>query len=128
MWGLGYPLVMGGARRLRIGRQRRDDGLISTNVPHHLARHFSGIFAHNTANFATTALFSTAYEGLGTHGLGVVLTAGQPNPARCCEGLKYDHFMVHAVRVFDYEISHTRGHRCSVMTKLFLSKEDHLFN
>jgi hypothetical protein len=31
------------------------------------------------------------------HRLGVVLTAGQPNPARRCKGLKYCHFAVHAV-------------------------------
>src|SRR5271170_2593047 len=88
-----------------------------TNVPHHLARHSTGIFAHYTANFVITTLFSTAYEGRGTHRVGVVLTAGQPDPARCCEGLKYCHFAVHAVPAANYGIPYTRSHRCSVMTK-----------
>jgi hypothetical protein len=43
---------------------------------HHLARNFSGIFAHYTANIVMTALFSIAYEGYDTHSFGVIITAG----------------------------------------------------
>jgi hypothetical protein len=81
------------------------------NVPHHLAGHFIDILAHYAANFVITTLFSTSYEGRDTCRLGVVLTARQLNPARCCEGLKYCHFAVHAVPVADDGIPHTRSHR-----------------
>jgi hypothetical protein len=62
------------------------------SIPHYLARNTTwrdnstGIFAHYTAN--------------------VVLTAGQPNPAKCWKGLKCCHFAVHAVPVADYGIPH----------------------
>ena len=89
-----------------------------TNVPHHLVRHSTGIFAHYTANFVITTLFSTAYEGRGTYKLGVILTAGQPNPVRYYESVKYCYFTVSAVPVADYGILYTRSNRCSVITKL----------
>jgi hypothetical protein len=34
-----------------------------TNVPHHSARHSTGIFTHDTANVVITTLSSTAFEG-----------------------------------------------------------------
>jgi hypothetical protein len=69
-------------------------GLLSTYVPHHLVRHFLCIFAHYAANFVIIALSSIAYEGQSTRSLGVVITAGQLNPAK---GLKYRYLAVHAV-------------------------------
>jgi hypothetical protein len=48
----------------------------------------------------------------------VVLTAGQLNPARCCEGLKYCHFAIHAVPLADDGIPHTRSHRCSAIGQI----------